>query len=148
MTPDEQRYEAACEEIRTENERYLDIFERDLKHAGLSEATIDRHMGNMAFYLNDFLLYYELYRMEDGCRQADAFLGDFFIRKCMWSTPDTVRQYCASLKKFYKSMLAAGLIQKESYNYLLDEIKLSKTEWCERCESFNNGSFSFYRDFF
>lgn len=86
--------------------------------------------------------------MEDGCAQVNGFLGDFFIRKCMWSTPAAIRQYCASLKKFYKSMLGAGLIQQTSYDQLLDEIKYGKEEWCDRCEAFNGGSFSFYEDLF
>ena len=107
----EERYEAACEQVRAENERYLDIFERDLTGAGLARSTINRHLDNVSFYLNDFLLYYDINRMEDGCAQVNGFLGDFFIRKCMWSTPAAIRQYCASLKKFYKSMLGAGLIQ-------------------------------------
>ena len=75
--------------------------------------------------------------MEDGCAQVNGFLGDFFIRKCMWSTPAAIRQYCASLQKFYKSMLGAGLIQQTSYDQLLDETKYGKEEWCDRCEAFN-----------
>lgn len=144
----EERYEAACEQVRAENERYLDIFERDLTGAGLARSTINRHLDNVSFYLNDFLLYYDINRMEDGCAQVNGFLGDFFIRKCMWSTPAAIRQYCASLKKFYKSMLGAGLIQQTSYDQLLDEIKYGKEEWCDRCEAFNGGSFSFYEDLF
>ena len=145
---DEERYEAACEQVRAENERYLDIFERDLTGAGLARSTINRHLDDVAFYINDFLLYYDINRMEAGCAQVNGFLGDFFIRKCMWSTPAAIRQYCASLKKFYKSMLDAGLIQQTSYDQLLDEIKYGKEEWCDRCEAFNGGSFSFYEDLF
>lgn len=66
----------------------------------------------------------------------------------MWSTLAAIRQYCASLKKFYKSMLGAGLIQQTSYDQLLDEIKYGKEEWCDRFEAFNGGSFSFYEDLF
>ncbi len=141
---DEERYEAACEQVRAENNHYLDIFERDLADAGFADSTINRHLDNVTFYLNDFLLYYDINRMEDGCAQVHDFLGDFFIRKCMWSTPAAIRQYCASLKKFYKSMLDAGLIQRASYDLLLDEIRYGKEDWCSRCERFNSGSFSFY----
>lgn len=40
--------------------------------------------------------------MENGCKDEylSDFFGYFFIRKCMWSTPDTVKSTIASLKKF------------------------------------------------
>ena len=38
------------------------------------------------FYINDFLLRTDAYSMEHGVSMIDDFLGDFFIRKCMWST--------------------------------------------------------------
>ena len=45
-------------------------------------------------------------------------------------------------------MLDAGLIQRVSYDQLLDEIKYGKEGWFDRCEAFNGGSFSFYEDLF
>ena len=53
--------------------------------------------------------------MENGCKDEylSDFFGYFFIRKCMWSTPDTVKSTIASLKKFYR-------LSKEDYEELLE----------------------------
>ncbi len=80
-------YEAQCKLIRKKNKEYLKLFESDLKKSGLKEKTISQHLGNADFYINDFLLYYEALTMENGIEEINSYLGDFFIRKCMWSTP-------------------------------------------------------------
>jgi len=69
-----------------------------------------------------FLLRSEPLEMEQGCFMADEFLGDFFIRKCMWSTPGSIRSSAASFKKFYKCMLERGAEEKESYDFLIETI--------------------------
>lgn len=53
------------------------------------------------------------------------------IRKCMWSTPSTVKTTATSLKKFYKSMAEHGKIEKKDYDHVCHDIK-------ESCESYNN----------
>lgn len=76
--------------------------------------------------------------MTDGVTELDMFLGDFFIRKCMWSTPGTIKSTAASIKKFYKSMLAHGRIQKSDYEILCTDIKDRMEYWQEDCAAFND----------
>ena len=70
------------EKLQKENEEYVKIFESDLLEKGLSAKTVNRHISNIDFYLNHFLLYGDLIPMKHGCGMVDAFLGEFFIRKC------------------------------------------------------------------
>ena len=130
--------EAMAEKIREENENYLQLFYEELQEKGISTKTANKHTRNIDFYLNQFLLHYEPMSMEDGCFQVDSFLGDFFIRKCMWSTPSAIKQYTTSLKKFYKCMLEHGHVEKDSYNSLCEEIKESLPEWMDLCEQYNS----------
>ncbi|MED9970015.1 MAG: hypothetical protein UFA98_08410, partial [Ruminococcus sp.] len=37
----------------------------------------------------------------------------FYIHKCMWSTPASVRSMAAGLKKFYKCMAEHEIIEEE-----------------------------------
>ena len=67
-----------------------------------------------------------------------SFFGDFFIRKCMWSTPASIKSTAASLKKFYKCMLQHGYIDKESYDYLCFDIKENMEDWQEECAIYND----------
>lgn len=135
---DYEEYEIACKKIQIENEEYLDLFELDLMKSGLSDKTILRHLRNVDFYINTYLIREEPRPMIDGTFYIDFFLGDFFIRKCMWSTPGNIKTNAASIKKFYKCMLDNDKISKDSYNYLCSEIKENLVTWQTNCEIYNN----------
>ena len=133
-------YEQKCEEIRERNDEYLDEFSKDLLNAGLKEKTIKRHYYNVDFYINNFLLREEPQEMICGTypHMIADFLGYFFIRKCMWSTPGTIKSTAASIKKFYRSMLQRGLISKASYMELTSTISGNMSEWISDCEAYND----------
>ncbi len=133
-------YTAMSTRIRQRNDELLEIFVDDLEASGFSDKTIDRHLTNADFYLNTFLLRENLCTMEDGLYMLGSFLGNFFIRKCLWSTPATIKTTAASIKKFYKSMLDHGFIEKEDYAALCEEIRESMGEWQALCETFNDAS--------
>ena len=76
--------------------------------------------------------------MDEGVYMIDMFLGYFFIRKCMWSTPASIKSTAASIKKFYKCMLDHGKIEKEDYNSLCSEIKEGMSDWQADCAQFND----------
>lgn len=131
-------YSKACDEIRAKNDEYLALFEQDLISDGLKEGTIRRHLSNVDFYINNFLLYEEPLAMESGMGRIDSFLGDFFIRKCMWSTPGNIKSTAASIKKFYKHMLDRGIVKKEDYEFLCSEIKTGMDMWQADCAIYND----------
>jgi hypothetical protein len=133
-------YERECGRIRKDNAVCLGTFRKSLERAGLSRKTIEGHVGNVDCFINEFLLRYDPNPMEKGTGLVGSFLGDYFIRKCMWSTPSSIRQNIASLKKFYKCMLSEGKIDAGDYDYLLETIKEEKDDWIEECEEFNGGS--------
>lgn len=145
---DYKEYEKECEKIKSDNEKYLEIFQAELTKMGLSPKTIRSHLSNVDFYINDFLLYEEPTPMNEGCGYVDRFLGDFFIRKCMWSTPATIKSTAASLKKFYKCMLEKGYVEKDDYRELCETIKDDMEYWVEDCRRFNDvdepNPFSFF----
>ena len=47
-------YEKECEKIRNDNKKYLEIFQSEMIEKGLSEKTIQSHLNNIDFYINDF----------------------------------------------------------------------------------------------
>ena len=124
------------------NHEYLLLFQEDLENAGLKDKTIYNHLSNVNLFINDFLIYYMDATMEEGITMLGDFLGDYFIRKCMWSTPATVKTTAASLKKFYKSMAEHGKIEKKDYDYVCHDIKESMGYWQERCREYSNPYFT------
>ena len=134
-----EEYEKLCKLQQDKNDEYLDKFEKDLMESGLSQKTIRKHLNNVIFYINEYLLREEPLEMETGCGyKIDMFLGYYFIHKCMWSTPGTIKTTAASIKKFYKSMNEHGYISKDKYKYLCDIIKENIETWQADCEVFNN----------
>ena len=131
MKTDYKTYEEKCEAIREENERMLKLFEASMQ--GLKAETVENHLFNVDFYINEFLLRYDALSFADGVRELPGFLGDFFVRKCMWATRASVKETAASIKKFYKCMRDNGLIQKAEYDHLCETIKENLADWQARC---------------
>ena len=104
---------------------------------GLSERTIRRHKSNVDSYINGFVILYDIHPMEDDLHMLSEYLGDFFIRKDLSSTPATIKTASSSIKKFYQYMLEHGKIKKEDYNNLCWVIKDEMELWQEECAAFN-----------
>lgn len=133
---DWEEYEKKCDEIREENIQYLEVFAEDIK--GLSRKTIRTHLGNVDFFINEYLPREDVLSMKSGIDYIDSYLGYYFIRKCMWSTPSTIKSTAASIKKFYKSMMEHGFIERKRYDYLCSVIKDNIEFWMEDCAAYND----------
>lgn len=133
---DFEEYEEKCKLIKQENESLLEMFEKDLE--GLNQKTINRHLTNVDFYINTYLLREDAYDFTHGIWDIDDYLGCFFIRKCMWSTPGNIKSTAASIKKFYQCMLKQEMIQKADYEYLCETIKDNMWKWQSDCEMYND----------
>lgn len=134
-----EEYDKLCKEQIEKNNKLLTIFEADLIKSGLSPQTIKKHMFNTEFYINNYLLREEpTTDIKQGCDiLLDIFFEYFFIHKCMWSTPGTIKSTAASLKKFYKCMLEYGFVEKYHYEELCETIKENMEEWQDECAKFN-----------
>ena len=135
---DYEQYIKACQTIQKTNNLLLHLFEEDLVKSGLKEKTINRHLSNVDFFLNEFLIRAGTLPMEVGISMLDEYLGNFFIRKCMWSTPANIKTNATSIKKFYKCMLEHGKIEKEDYEILSSCIKDSMESWQCDCAIYND----------
>ena len=122
--------------------KYIKDFEKYLKNKKLSEKTIKRHVLNAEFYVDAYLG--DHYKDVDAIKGIDyTYISDFFdyffVRKCMWSTPYTMKECAASIKKFYTYLNEEKLVSDEKLLDLKDTFKYSLEDWCEDCETFNNG---------
>ncbi|MCO8297448.1 recombinase [Tetragenococcus halophilus] len=124
-----ENYEAEAEKIREHNEQLLEEFQQWLIDKKLSVKTVNKHTDNIDFYINMFLLYYEPWEAKEGVPLVGNFLGDWFIRKAMWSSIAQIKENIASLKKFYTFMYERGDIDKDTLVYLKETIKEDKDEW-------------------
>ena len=124
-----QKYERACAKIRKENAKLLADFEQWLSEKGLAEKTIERHVENVEFYINTFLLYSDAVSAKKGASELSSFLGDWFIRKAIWASPTSIKQIAASLKKFYTFIHEQRHIDADDLQDLKETIREEMPDW-------------------
>jgi len=134
------QYEADCEKIRKANDKLLNDFGIWLKASKLKEKTIKRHIGNVDFYINEFLLYEDAVEAKDGALEIGMFLGYWFIKKAMWASPAQIKSNAASLKKFYTFLFEKELIKKEDLLDLKISIKEDMPEWIATIDRYDDDS--------
>lgn len=131
-------YDLKVEQKIKENEKYFDLFLTKMKAEGLSKKTIERHLENSKLYVNDFLNYYEIVNMEDGLDMVSSFFTNFYIPKCLFATPTSLKETITSIIKFYKVMCDNGLVDKINYQTFIDTIKECKNDWLDELNRFDN----------
>lgn len=138
MLDDQSDHDTRCQQARQENAVLLDAFSAWLKQAGLGTATIRSHRYNLDFYLNHYLLHWDILTPAEGIGHVGEFLGDWFIRKAMWSNKTTIKANAASLKKFYAFMTERGDTEQQELTALKQQIKDELPEWIDIVERYNN----------
>lgn len=119
--------------ISKDNASYLHLFEADLH--GLAPKTIKRHLQNVDFFLNTYLVFDESnpLTMEEGVNAIDDFLG-YFLEEKTYFAESTKRSFVASLRKFYKSMAKHGKITPEQYEDVVESLQDGGAEYKELLE--------------
>lgn len=133
-----EEFDKKLRSIENENKIILERFEINLKDKKLSKSTVDKHVGNIDFFINDYLLRYEPIPAKEGSDEVGFFLGDWFIRKAMWASVTSIKENITSMKKFYQFMYESGKIDKDDLFELLEEIKNCKDEWLENIKMYDN----------
>ena len=124
-------YEKAAEITRSDNKILLEEFVKYLEAGGLKQKTVAKHVGNVDFYINVYLLYDDITEARDGVPSISGFFNWFLPKKAMWSSPSSVKENVTSLKKFYKYLSEKGRIDVSEYQFLLGTVKEEKAEWLE-----------------
>lgn len=140
LMDDYAKYEKDCEKIRKNNERLLNDFGYWLKASKLKDKTINKHVGNVDFYINEFLLYEDAVQAKDGASEIGMFLGYWFIRKALWASPAQIKSNAVSLKKFYTFLFEKYQINKEDLEDLKEHIKEDMPEWIATMKRYDDPS--------
>jgi site-specific recombinase XerD len=135
---DYELYEIESKKIRKENVKILENFESYLKEKNLSKNTIEKHLHNVRFYINEYLHYEEPTNASKGIDRIGYFLGDWFIRKAMWSSVAAIKENITSLKHFYTFLNSIGEIDSDQLIELKEEIKENKNEWYEASQQYDD----------
>lgn len=137
---DYEKFEEDCKAVREANKNLLGDFEAQLKSTGLSKKTIDNHISNIDFYINEYLLYEDATEARDGVNAVGMFLGYWFIKKAMWASRSSIKSNATSLNKFYSFMYEKSLIDKDDLSDLKETIKERMPEWLATLERYDDPS--------
>ncbi len=131
MTIDYQNYEQEAQKIRNSNKTLLTDFESWLIESKLSSKTVKKHCSNIDFYINEYLLYTDAIPPEEGMNggYVSMFLGYWFIRKALWASNTSIKDYATSLKKFGKFLLEKNKITDEDYTSIVTTIRDEMSDW-------------------
>lgn len=134
-------YENKVEENRKRNEKYLKEFEKWLSDKGFVKKTVRKHLSNVGLYINDYLNYYDITKVEDGMNYIHSFLDGWFIEKCLWASKNSLKDTAASIKKFYQYMSENNYVSVDDYKNMCSFIKNNMDEFLEQVNAFNNGTY-------
>lgn len=130
--------EKEIDKIRQGNKILLKNFEKWLEKDGLSRKTIDNHVKNSDFFINEFLVYEDAVPANEGCSQISMFLGYWFIRKAMWASPAAIKENAASLKKFYTFLHEVGEIEEKDLKEMNKTIKEEMPDWVATMDRYDD----------
>lgn len=119
-------YDEEFKRVEENNRKLLSIFGNSLK--GLSEKTINNHLSNASLFLDDFFYRERLENPQEGAGYIDSFF-DFFVSKCLWSSPNSVKQLAASIKKFYMCMYENRIVDINALTDVLTTIIWRLEDW-------------------
>lgn len=134
-------YELKIEQNRKRNEKFIKEFESWLTQKDLVKKTIRKHLNNADLYINDYLNYYDVEKMEDGIYSIYGFLDGWFIEKCLWSSRNSLKETASSIKKFYQCMSEIGYVTVDDYKKLCREIKDNMDEFLAQMDAFEDGTY-------
>lgn len=134
-------YELKIEQNRKRNEKFIKEFESWLTQKDLVKKTIRKHLNNVSLYINDYLNYYDVEKMEDGIYSIYGFLDGWFIEKCLWSSRNSLKETASSIKKFYQCMSEIGYVTVDDYKKLCREIKDNMDEFLAQMDAFEDGTY-------
>lgn len=132
MYPDDfEDIDAEIKKIRSDNKGLLNEFADWLSGRGLAEATIKRHLSNIDFYINEFLVYSSPLYPEAGMdgENVSLFLGFWFIRKASWASSSTLKSNAASLKHFGEFLYQRNMIEQEERDSIINTIRDEMPSW-------------------
>jgi hypothetical protein len=93
---------------------------------------------HLRFFANEYLLNYESLNLLEGLESFPGFVGDWFIRKCMWSDEASVSENITAFDTFLTYLDETDQITKERLSDLRETLKKERPIYLLRAEFYNN----------
>lgn len=134
-------YEIKVEENLKRNEKYIKEFEKWLNEKNLAKKTIRKHISNIDLYINDYLNYYDVIKVEDGIGSVYSFLDGWFIEKCLWASKNSLKETATSIKKFYQFMSENNYVGIDNYKDMCSFIEENMDKFLGNVDAFEDETY-------
>ena len=131
-------YEIEIGKIKEENEKLLKDFSKWLLDKKLKQNTIEKHIFNVNFFINEFLLTNNVISPNNGFEYIDEYFGNWFIKKAIWSTNIQIKNNSSSIKKFYSFLHAKNIITKHEFLKINNIFKKRLNIWLETINKYDD----------
>ena len=98
-------------------------------------------LNNVDLYIDDYLNYYDITKVEDGTSSVHSFLDGWFIEKCLWASKNSLKETASSIKKFYQYMSENNYVSEKDYKDMCSFIKENMEEFLEQVDAYDNGTY-------
>ncbi|MDO4537948.1 MAG: plasmid pRiA4b ORF-3 family protein [Coriobacteriales bacterium] len=113
--------------LTTENNSLLIMFEKHLSDSGLHPRTVQNHLDNVYFFLDEYLMRRRTSAV-DGLHSVEDYLGNWLINT--YESSKTFLKNCASsLNKFYQWMASCGYVDSEEQKRVQRNVRAHLSEW-------------------
>lgn len=125
-------YDEEVQKVSAYNQPILDEFKSWLQNSGVTPKTIKNHLENIQFFA-EYLVYDEPLQKLDETDAEDvySFLADWFPRKALWASANSMKSNMASFRKFFKFLCESSRVDDETEAEVYDTLKESKEEFLE-----------------
>ncbi len=117
--------------IEKENERLMEIFEKDLE--GLKAQSRDNYISDINYFLDSYFYYETVKSIHDASVDIIDFFR-YFICKCPGHSEYIIKRMMSTIKRFYNVMLKNGEVTEEECERVLTMINDNK-EWLIEAET-------------
>lgn len=138
----EESYEEMAERLTSANEEQLAYFTNDLileKKMGKRKA--HEHAERLRLFANDYLVNYRQCGLLEGLENFPDFVGDWFIRKCMWSDENAVIENVESYRLLVQFLKETERIEEKRGEQLVRRVDGQLERWCRRARCYGSEDF-------
>ncbi len=135
----EEEYEDIVARVEAANEELLGHFINVLiLEKGVGKRKAHQYADDLRFFGNEYLLDYGGDNLLEGLSSFPSFVGDWFIRKCMWSDEVTLGRNVEAFGLFLRIQMEWGKIKQDEVNAWDDRCQKDLELWCLRVKVYNS----------
>lgn len=139
MNDEEEDYEDMVQRLNKQNEKILaDFTNFTVGEQKKGKIKINKAAELLSFFGNDYLTNYEGHDILEGLECFPSFIGDWFIRKCMWSDEKSLVENLDAFDLFLNYLKDTNLVPSSRLSNLKEHLAEDRERFLLRVRFYND----------